>query len=99
VALVRAETSVHVGSASGDVQLDAVRRGEVQLSSMSGDVRVGVAAGTSVWLDLSTASGRTRSDLTDLGPHGPGGRPDLTLHVRTASGDIDLRRVQLPAAA
>jgi hypothetical protein len=99
VSVTRAETSVRVRSASGDVHLDAVRRGEVRLTSMSGDVRVGVAAGTSVWLDLSTAAGRTRSDLTDLGPEGPGGRPDLTLQVRTASGDIDLRRVELPAAA
>jgi hypothetical protein len=99
VSVARAETSVRVRSASGDVHVDAVRQGEARLSSTSGDVHVGVAAGTRVWLDLSTAAGRTHSDLTDLGAEAPGGRPDLILHVRTASGDIDLRRVELPTAA
>jgi DUF4097 and DUF4098 domain-containing protein YvlB len=99
VSLARADTSVRVKSASGDVRLDAVRHGDVRLTSMSGDVHVGVATGTKVWLDLATAAGTTRSDLIDLGPQATEGRPDLTLHVRTASGDIDLRRVTAAAAA
>ena len=32
--------------------------------SASGDVKVGVAAGTGVWLDVNTASGSTRNELT-----------------------------------
>jgi hypothetical protein len=99
VVVTQADGSVRVRTASGDLRLDSVRRGEVRLSSSSGDVEVGVATGTSVWLDLSTASGTTRSELTRLGPEGPGGNPDLTLSVRTASGDIELRRVPLPTAA
>ena len=85
-------------TASGDLRLGAVRRGEVRLSTASGDVEVGVAAGTSVWLDLSTAAGTTRSNLEQSGPPASG-KPDLSVHVSTASGDIELRRVPLSAAA
>jgi DUF4097 and DUF4098 domain-containing protein YvlB len=100
VTLDRAEGSVRARSASGDVRLGSVGRGNVQLSTASGDVRVGIPAGTSVWLDLSTASGSTRSDLDHGDAHSPaGGVPDLNLRVRTASGDIELRRVPVPAAA
>ncbi|OLB73689.1 MAG: hypothetical protein AUI14_25540 [Actinobacteria bacterium 13_2_20CM_2_71_6] len=98
--VAQAEASVRAQSASGDLRFGAVRRGTVRIHTASGDVRVGVPAGTSVWLDLVTASGSTRSDLDYLGDAGPaGGTPDLNLHVRTASGDIELRRVNVPATA
>jgi DUF4097 and DUF4098 domain-containing protein YvlB len=99
VTLARAEGSVRAKTASGDLRLDSVRRGEVRLSSSSGDVEVGVAAGTSVWLDLSTAAGTTRSDLSQLEGRPTNGQPDLSLYVSTASGDIELRRVPVAAAA
>jgi hypothetical protein len=64
---------------------------------------VGVAAGTGVWLDVSTASGTTRNGLdmpgglAQPGPEAAG----LELKIRTASGDVDIRRVtaDLPATA
>jgi DUF4097 and DUF4098 domain-containing protein YvlB len=93
----QAEASVRVKTASGDLHLDSVRRGEARLSSASGDVEVGVPAGTSVWLDLSTVGGTTRSDLQQMAGAPAGGTPDLSLHVSTASGDIDLRRVPVAA--
>jgi hypothetical protein len=98
--LTRAEDSVRAQSASGDIRLGSVGHGNVQLSTASGDVRVGIPAGTSVWLDLSTASGTTRSDLHHGDAQAPaGGVPDLNLLVRTASGDIELRRVPVPTPA
>ncbi len=98
IVVEQAEGSVRVRSASGDVRIGAVRRGNLQVNAVSGDVRIGVAAGTSVWLDLATTAGTTRSDLD----HGEGRTPedgvaDLNLRVRTASGDIELRRVPVPA--
>jgi hypothetical protein len=59
-----------------------------------------VAAGTGVWLDVSTVTGSTVNDLTMTGA-GPAGDPALRLRIRTTSGDIAIRRVQddLPAAA
>jgi hypothetical protein len=97
--LSRADGPVQVRTVSGDVRLDAVRRGDVHLTTASGDVQIGVATGTRVWLDLSTLSGSTRSDL-DVGTAAPAsGDIDLSLQVRTASGDIKLHRVPVPAAA
>jgi DUF4097 and DUF4098 domain-containing protein YvlB len=96
--------SLKAGTASGDVTIGVVRRGQTRLHSASGDIEVGVAAGTGVWLDVSTASGSTRNELpmgTDSAPAGSQAAATLELHVRTASGDVHIRRVvgDVPAAA
>ena len=55
-------------------------------------MQVGVPAGHRVWLDLGTVSGQARNGL-DMGP-GPGENGhDLTLQLRTVSGDIDIHSV------
>lgn len=87
---------LRAGTVSGDVRVGAARRGRVQVHSASGDTRIGVVAGTGVWLDLTTLSGRTSSDLE------PGAEPlphDLSVTVYTVSGDIAVHRVTQPAAA
>jgi DUF4097 and DUF4098 domain-containing protein YvlB len=94
--------SLSAETASGDVEIGVVRQGKVRLKSASGDVEVGVAAGTGVWLDVSTASGSTSNDLAMGGGIGPAqGGVGLELQIRTASGDIHIRRVtgDIPAAA
>jgi DUF4097 and DUF4098 domain-containing protein YvlB len=97
--------SVDADTASGDIGIGVLRRGQAGLRSASGDVKVGVAAGTGVWLDVSTASGSTRNDLA-MGAGTPGATPastgaTLELRIRTASGDIEIRRAAAatPAAA
>ncbi|MEV6492411.1 DUF4097 family beta strand repeat-containing protein [Actinoplanes sp. NPDC051633] len=94
--------SARVETASGDIEVGSLRQGEARLSSASGDVTVGVLAGTGVWLDVNTASGKTRNELTMTGdaPAADTGAK-LELRIRTASGDIQIRRVtsQAPAAA
>lgn len=96
----QAGDGVRATTASGDVRIGAARRGTVSLKSASGDVSVGVVAGTGVWLDLITMSGATHSDLAVGGDPAPGGgTPALTVQVRTASGDIEIRRVSQPATA
>ncbi|MEV0455975.1 DUF4097 family beta strand repeat-containing protein [Catellatospora methionotrophica] len=90
------EADTRVTTASGDIAIGVARGGEAKLNSASGDIKVGVAAGTGVWLDLSTASGRTSSDLNMTAPATPtppAPAATFTLKVRTASGDITLRRV------
>ena len=100
VTVEQAAGPVRVRSASGDIRIGTVRRGNADLVTVSGDVRVGIPAGTSVWLDLSTASGKTRSDLDHSGAQPPAnGTPDLNVRVSTASGDIELRRVPVPVDA
>ncbi|GAB4047850.1 DUF4097 family beta strand repeat-containing protein [Catellatospora paridis] len=89
------EADTRVLTASGDIAIGVARGGEAKLNTASGDIKVGVAAGTGVWLDLSTAAGRTTSDLhmTGATPPAEATPATLTLKVRTASGDIALRRV------
>ncbi|MFG1604380.1 DUF4097 domain-containing protein [Actinoplanes sp. NPDC049265] len=89
--------SSNIKTASGDIKVGLLRAGESRISAASGDVKVGVLAGTGVWLDVSTASGKTRNELT-MGTDTPGATPQSTgaqleLRIRTASGDIDIRRV------
>lgn len=79
-------------TASGDVRIGTASRGTITVNSASGDVSIGVAYGTGVWLDLNTFSGRTNSDLTMSGD-APPSEHQLTIQVRTMSGDIDLHRV------
>jgi DUF4097 and DUF4098 domain-containing protein YvlB len=92
VRLAAVSGAIEVTSASGDIGLGAVRSGDVKINSASGDVSVGVPTGTSVWLDLSTISGSTNSDLA-MTSGAPDGGPALTVRVNTASGDISVRRV------
>lgn len=100
ITVERAATSVTVGTASGDIRIGAASAGEVEASTASGDVTVGVVPGVGVWLDLTTFSGDTRTDLAM-----PAGGADdesaatLSIRVRSASGDIDVHRSYAGAAA
>jgi DUF4097 and DUF4098 domain-containing protein YvlB len=83
--------SVQITTASGDVQVDGLSRGEATLRSVSGDVQVGVVPGTKVWLDLSSVSGDTVSDLAMGDGPGAGETAALELRASTVSGDIRVR--------
>jgi len=83
---------VRASSASGDIRVSTAHSGQIKLNSASGDVSVGVPTGTRVWLDLVTMSGSTVSDL-DMTATAPQDGPQLSLEVRTMSGDINIHRV------
>jgi DUF4097 and DUF4098 domain-containing protein YvlB len=55
--------SVKAQSASGEIEIDGLWSGVTRVNSASGDVQLGVAEGVSVWLDLTSISGDTRSEL------------------------------------
>jgi DUF4097 and DUF4098 domain-containing protein YvlB len=97
VEIEEAGGDVRATTASGTIRLGTVRRGTVSVRSVSGDVSVGVAAGTGVWLDLNSLSGQTHSDLAPS--DAPPGGHDLTIQARAVSGDVEVRRVNLPTAA
>ncbi|SDZ94130.1 MULTISPECIES: DUF4097 family beta strand repeat-containing protein [unclassified Mycobacterium] len=83
--------SVHSRTASGSLTVAAAESGSISAATASGDVEVGVAQGTAANLDLDSRSGTVRSDLTPAaGPENDDRR--LTVHARTASGDITIRR-------
>jgi hypothetical protein len=87
-----AESSLDVQTASGDQRVDEVASGRVTLRAASGDVVVGVRRGVGVWIDASSMSGSTSSEL-DLGGE-PGGaeEPTVELRVTTMSGDVRIVR-------
>jgi DUF4097 and DUF4098 domain-containing protein YvlB len=94
------EGPVTVTSVSGAVSLDAVTSGSVSVQAVSGDLRVGVRRGSLVYVDASTLSGETSSDL-DLedAPAAPGGGgPRVELQLKTVSGDIAVVRAAAAAA-
>ncbi|HZE28768.1 MAG TPA: DUF4097 family beta strand repeat-containing protein [Gaiellaceae bacterium] len=91
--LVReAGSSVGINTASGDQELGSVVSGKVTLKSASGDLKVGIREGTSLWVDARSRSGEVRSELpvSDLPPDGNG--PSVELRANTMSGDITVSR-------
>jgi Putative adhesin len=61
--------SVDVETVSGRIEVAALGGGQARLRSISGRVRVAVRPGLRVWMDLSSLSGRTTSDLQPDTPH------------------------------
>ena len=52
-----------LSTTSGDVDLKSVLNGDVRVQTVSGDVRIGIARGTRVWIDAASVSGDLRSEL------------------------------------
>ena len=78
-------------SVSGDLRIDAFDRGRAELSSVSGDVQVGVLPDRRVWMDLISRSGDTSCEL-DIGNGERSGAPDVQIEAKSVSGDIRVRR-------
>jgi hypothetical protein len=84
--------SVTARSAAGDIELRETSQGRLRIQSASGDVRIGVAPGTAIRMDISTLSGRTYSDL-QVGDTPPtGGTTRLEINARTISGNVSIVR-------
>ena len=90
----RADDGLSVRTASGDVHVEAVTGSRAEVTSASGDIRVGVAPGIGVRLDLSSLSGTVSCDLE---PAEETDGADMILHCRTISGDVLVSRAA-PAA-
>jgi DUF4097 and DUF4098 domain-containing protein YvlB len=92
----RAASDARCTTVSGDINIVALVEGLTSLKSVSGDIEVGVEAGTRVRLDLSSMSGGTDSELqvTDRPSSPPNGAVarELDLRATSVSGDIKVRR-------
>jgi hypothetical protein len=91
---------VNAATASGDVSIDAMAEGAATLQSASGDIRIGIRQGSSVWVDARAMSGDTRSELDlDDAPPADDGAPLVEVRATTMSGDITISRAPARAAA
>ena len=89
--------SATVITVAGDIKVGSLSTGIAALRSVSGDIEIGVARGTSVYLDLSSTSGDVITELDDLAA--PEGDADLELAATTVSGDVAIRRATPVAAS
>jgi DUF4097 and DUF4098 domain-containing protein YvlB len=89
IRLGTAAASVEVNTASGDIQVSSVAAGRTSVKTVSGDIAIGVAAGVSSYLDLSSLTGRIKNQLEETD-----GGDDVGLRVtcRSVSGDIQISR-------
>jgi hypothetical protein len=97
VSIGEAYDNVSTNTVSGDQDHGAVMRGTVSAQSVSGDVQIAVRRGSKVYLDCTTVSGDTSSEL-DVSSDAPAGDgPLVEIRARTVSGDISIRRAPAPA--
>src|SRR5690349_22071359 len=87
-----AASSVSVNTASGDQEIGSVTSGKVTLKSASGNCKVGIREGSTLWVDARSRSGEVTSELpvSELPPDGSG--PTVELRANTMSGDITVSR-------
>ena len=91
-----------LSTTSGDVDVKSVVNGDVRVQTVSGDVRLGIARGTRVWIDAASVSGDLGSEL-GLEDQQHGSEADsagvVPLHVKTVSGDVSIvRAAEVPSA-
>src|SRR3954447_26375388 len=87
--LKRSDSDVSLATASGDLVIGHATRGRISAKNVSGDVRVGIPAGTPVWTDVNTVTGSVASDLQSAGKPADG-QDYVELRATTVSGDVRL---------
>jgi hypothetical protein len=96
VSIGEAYDNVSANTVSGDQHHGAVMRGTVSAHSVSGDVQIAVRRGSKVFLDCSTVSGDTSSELGVSSEAPAGDGPMLEIRAKTVSGDIVITRAPAP---
>jgi DUF4097 and DUF4098 domain-containing protein YvlB len=82
---------VSFSTGSGDLQVDLARRGRFTVKGASGDVRLGIPAGTPVWTDITTVTGRIHSEVGGAGEPAEG-QDHVEVRAQVATGDITLQQ-------
>ena len=87
-----ARSDVSMSTGSGDMLITSAHRGKVTAKGASGDVLIGIPAGTPVWTDITTVSGTIHSNLEGAGQPEEGA-DHVELRAKTVSGDVILKQV------
>ena len=88
----RGRRSLKVQTASGDVEIESVREGDVVLQTASGDIEVGIKQGSKLWIDAKSMSGETSSELEIGDALADGEGPLVEVRATAMSGDIRVKR-------
>jgi hypothetical protein len=83
--------STQASTVSGDIRITSASHGETTLRSVSGDIVFDVVPGSSVWMDVTSLSGDTSSEL-ELSQESPPAGADIELRASSVSGDIRVTR-------
>jgi hypothetical protein len=92
--LGRAAGEVRANTVSGSIRIDEVSGRGVDAKSVSGSIRIGVRRGLRVWLDLSSRSGSTKSDLEPANEGASQGRAQVAIRATSVSGSIKVERAE-----
>src|SRR4051812_34041602 len=96
ISISEAYDNVNANTVSGDQDHGAVLRGKVTAVAVSGDITIGVRRGSRAYLDCSTVSGDTSSDLEVGSAEPEGDGPLVEIRAKTVSGDIKITRAPAP---
>jgi DUF4097 and DUF4098 domain-containing protein YvlB len=91
-----------LSTTSGDIDLKTLLDGDLRVQTVSGDVRIGIARGTRVWIDAASVSGRLESELGLDEQDAVAGDDEgavVPLHVKTVSGDVSVVRAAAALAS
>lgn len=80
-----------VSSASGDLRLGVFKGDDLEATSMSGDITVGLPAGRRIKLSANTLSGSVR--LPERRPSSGLDGAVVSVRLKSVSGDLNVRRV------
>ncbi|MCK2220984.1 DUF4097 domain-containing protein [Actinomadura sp. ATCC 31491] len=89
--VTRAHAGVEAQNVHGAVHVLEVTRGSVTLTSVSGDLEIGVREGTAAWLDAATGTGTLHNSLRSQETPDSFGE-QVRIHARTQDGDITVTR-------
>lgn len=80
------QDNVTAKTGSGDLTIADAASGDIDLTTGSGEIRVGVRSGTTAMIDLVSRSGQARSEL-DVQERPNPDAPRIRLRARTSSGN------------
>lgn len=86
-----ATDSINASTASGDLVVGQFVGGRLSFKSMSGDLRIGIPAGTKLDLDVSLLSGKL--NLPKKGSTPPPTERQMRIKAKLVSGDMTIKRV------
>jgi DUF4097 and DUF4098 domain-containing protein YvlB len=90
ISIDHADAGVTASTATGSVRIGDVARGTTSAKTASGDVEIGIRAGTAARLDVYTQFGAVHNQMDTVDSPAP----SAEVRARTGHGDIVIRRSQ-----